>query len=285
MVNLAISLTGANGDTISLDNNLNYILGAGVRGFGIPTTEVRIAPSAGDGGYFRHSKRAIREIDLPITIIGTDRGDVEAKLRRLAALLNVKNGATVVNATYSDGTSFALSAYYRGGAETVFGDTAGTTFCQWLITMQAPNPFWLSSTPTTFTVGSGSTGRGLLPKLTKLRVSSDQTLGIVTANNAGDVDAYPIWQIRGPVTNLLVSNGTQSFSFPAAIPGGVTYTVNTEAGTVTDDAENNVYSLLGTAPKLFSLAPGTSSITITGTAYTADTSVKCTYYPRYEVVH
>ena len=285
MVNLAISLTGANGDTISLDNNLNYILAAGVRGFGIPTTEVRIAPSAGDGGYFRHSKRAVREIDLPITIIGTDRGDVEAKLRRLAALLNVKNGATTVNATYSDGTAYALSAYYRGGAETVFGDTAGSTFCQWMITMQAPNPFWLSATPVSFVVGSGSTGRGLLPKLTKMRVSSDQTLGVVTANNTGDVDAFPIWQIRGPITNLVISNGTQSFSYPGTIAGGATVTVNTEAGTVTDDAGNNLYASLGTAPKLFALTPGTSSISVTGTAYTASTSVTCSYYPRYEVVH
>ena len=98
--------------------------------------------------------------------LGTDRADVETKLRRLARLLQDNNGATKIVANYSDGSSVFLEAHYVGGAETQFGSDATNYFCRWVIQMQAPQPYWATVTSQSFTVGSGSTGRGLLPQLT-----------------------------------------------------------------------------------------------------------------------
>lgn len=285
MVNVTISLVGSNGDTIALTDTGDFVLASGVTGFGIPSTSVRIDDSAGDGGTWRNTKRGVRDLDLPIVILGTDRGDVETKLRRLAKLLQNANGATTIRADYSDGTSLSLKAFYVGGAETQFGSDAGLTYCKWVIQMQAPQPYWETSTSQSFSISTGNTGRGLLPKLSKLRVSSSQTLGVVTVNNTGDVDTYPKWVIRGPVTNVVVSNGSQSFSFPAPILGGVSYTVDTATGEVTDDGGANIYALLGSAPKLFSLPPGITTVSVTGTDATADTRITCLYSPRYEVIH
>lgn len=285
MVDVTISLVGANGDSITLSDTGDFVLASGVTGFGIPATSVRIDESAGDGGTWRNTKRGVRDLDLPIVILGTDRGDVETKLRRLAKLLQNSAGATTIRADYSDGSSLSLDAYYVGGAETQFGSDAGLTYCKWVIQMQAPQPYWENSTELSFSVTSGNTGRGLLPQLTKLKVSSSQTLGVVNVNNQGDVPIQPRWVIRGPVTNLVVSNGSQAFTFPAPILGGATYTVDTATGEVINEAGINVYSLLGSAPKLFSLPPGTTKVTITGTDSSPDTQVTCYYSPRYEVIH
>lgn len=285
MVDVTISLVGSNGDTIELADDGDFVLTTGVTGFGIPSTAVRIDESAGNGGTWRHTKRGIRDIDLPLVIMGSDRADVETKLRRLARLLQDSKGPTKIVADYSDGTSVYLSAHYTGGAETQFGSDANSFFCRWVISMQAPQPYWETSTTSSFSVTTGNTGRGLLPQLTKLKVSSSQTLGVVNVNNQGDVEVFPTWVIRGPVTNLVVSNGSQSFSFPATILGGDTYTVDTMAGTVVNDRGENIYALLGSAPKLFSLQPGLTSVAVTGTEATPDTAITCYYSPRFEVIH
>lgn len=285
MTTVTITLVGSNGDEIELSDTGDYVLTAGVQGFGIPSTAVRIDDSAGDGGVWRHTKRGVRDLDLPIAILGTDRDDLEAKLRRLSRLLQTTNGATKIRADYSDGQSLFLEAHYVGGAETQFGSNANNYWCKWVLQMQAPQPYWQTSTESSFNVGSGSTGRGLLPKLTYLRVSSSETIGLVSVNNAGDVPVQPRWVIRGPVTNLVISNGTQSFSFPDPILAGRTYYVNTATKQVVDDAGNNVYSLLGSAPKLFALPPGLTNVQVTGSDASPDTAITCYYSPRYEVIH
>jgi phage-related protein len=284
MVNVTLSLIGSNGDTIELADDGDFILTTGVSGFGIPSTSVRIEPSAGNGGVWRSSKRGVRDIDLPIMVLGTDRADVETKLRRLARLLQDSNGPTRVQANYSDGTSVYLDAHYTAGAETQFGTDAGNTYCRWAITLQAPQPFWQRTTSESFNVVA-VTGRGLLPQLSKLKVSSSQALGSITANNVGDVDTYPTWVIRGPIEGLTVTSGSSSFSYVAAIADGVTITIDTEAGTVVDDAGTNMYGSLGTAPKLFALPPGTTAMEVAGTGATTATKVTCYYSPRFEVMH
>jgi phage-related protein len=284
MSELAIQLTGANGDTIVFDAD-NYILIDGVRGFGIPYSEVRIDPTSGDGGVWRSSRRGVREIDLPVTILGNDRADVQAKLRRLSQLLQDRNGATRVTVTYPDETSLFLDTHYVGGAESQYGTDGRGHFIKWVLTLQAPQPFWQTSNELSFTIGTGSTGRSLLPLLTKLRVTSTQTLGYITITNAGDVTVQPKWVIKGPVEQLVITNGTQSFSFPGEIFTGETYTVDTATGEVTNQLGENIYAELGTAPKFFGIPPGTSSAQVNGLNATPDTEIICYYSPRYEVVH
>lgn len=286
MVDVNFSLTGANGDTIAFDYS-NYILNPGFLGISaIPSTTVRIAESAADGGIWRFTKRGVRSIDLPITILGTDRGDVETKLRRLARLTQDALGATILSANYSDATSLTIGLHYVGGADTTtWGTDAGLIWCKWVMSFQAPTPFWQSTTVQSFSVGPGGTGHGLLPQLTKLRLASDQLLGVVNVNNTGDVAAYPVWTIQGPITDLLIQSGDLSFGFNAPLLTGQEIIINTETSTVVDGDGFNRYSLMNNAPKFFALQPGQSSISVDGIDTTTDTRVSCRYSLRYEVVH
>lgn len=285
MANVTITLTGANGDTITFDD-ISYILTDGLKGFGIPATTLRIQPSAIDGGIFRHTKRGIREVDLPIVTIGSGREDTEAKLRRLGNALNNYNGSARLTATYADGTAFYLDVYYAGGGETVFGQQAGSTYAQWVVALQAPIPFWTSTTAQTFTVTQAGTGRGMLPKLANLKLSSTAAIGTVTVNNTvGDVPSYPVWKAYGPMDSLAINNGSVGWTYNVPITAGDVITFDTFAGTVKNAAGTNVYSNLASAPKFFTIPPGTSTANVYGANVTSASQISCTYYPRREVLH
>ena len=284
MVNVNYSLVGANGDEITFDYS-TYVLNPNFVGFGIPPAQVRIENSAADGGVFRHSKRGVRDVDLPITVLGTSRNDVQTKLRRLSRLLQDTSGSTQIKATYSSGETLTLNAHYVGGAESQWGTDAGLVWNKWVLSFQCPNPFWQSDALEEFSVTTGNTGRGLLPELTKLKVASSQVFGVITVDNQGDVPAYPVWYVRGPIEDVIISNGEQSFSFVDPVLPGETITVNTATGEVTDDLGTNRYSILGPAPKLFRIEPGVSSISVDGVAATTAAEVRLDYSPLYEVVH
>ena len=278
------TLTGANGDVITFDNS-TYVLNPSLVGFGIPPTSVRIDESARYGGVYRYSRRGVRNVDMPVTVLGSSATDVEDKLRRLAKLTQDTAGPTTLTALRDDGDIF-LELHYVGGAELEYGgDTGGYTWAKALLSFQAPNPYWQSADTQTFSVTSGNTGRGLLPQLSKLKVSSSQALGIINVTNNSDVPVYPSFEIIGPVEGLQVTLDGQGWSFTENVTTGDIYTVDHEAATVTSIGDINRYDILATAPKFFAFPPGTSAVLVTGTNADGDTRVNCNYNLAYEVVH
>lgn len=284
MVSVNYALIGANGDAIEFDYS-NFVLNGDFSGFGIPPAEVRIDSVAGDGGVFKHAKRGVRDLDIPITILGTDRADVQTKLRRIAKMVQNNFGPLILEARYSDGVNLRLETYYVGGAESRWSESAGDTWCRWVLTLRAPQPYWQSTTTQQFTVTQGGIGRGLLPQLTKMKVTSSQAIGRVIVNNAGDVPAFPTYRVIGPITDFEVSYANQSFGFNTSLGNGETIYVNTETGEVYDEDGVNRYDILNPAPKLFRIPVGQSSIVVNGVDL-GDTTRIDVYYPlRYEVVH
>ncbi len=281
---MTYKLTGANGDTITF-NTADYYLEPGLAGLGVAPTVVRIDESARDGGVYRFSRRGIREIDLPVTVLGSTPVDVETKLRRLARLTQDASGPTVLTAVRSTG-DLTIDLHYVGGAELEYGgETGGLQFARLVLSFQAPTPFWQSSTVQSFTLSAGTTGRGLLPKLEKLRVTSSNKLGVINVNNAGDVAVFPTYTVRGPVTDFKVSSRGLAWGFNTPVAEGETITVDTEAATVVDDSGANRYAILNAGPKLFSYPPGQSTVEVTGTGTTPSTFVSVQYASRFEVVH
>jgi len=281
---VSYSLTGANGDVITFDNT-NYILNPSLLGLGIPPTSVRIDESSRAGGVWRNTRRAVRNVDLPVTVVGSSAADVETKLRRLSRLTQDTLGPTVLTAIRDSG-DLTMELHYTGGAELEYGgDAGGDQWARLVLSFQAPQPFWESADEESFSITSGSTGRGLLPQLSKLRVSSSKSLGIIDVDNTSDVAVFPVYEVAGPITDLIVSNGTESWGFNVTIAEGDAVEVDTEAGTVTGIDGVNLYSILNPAPKLFSFPPGQTTITVEGIDTNLNTRVTCRYALRYEVVH
>ena len=291
MVNLAISLLGGNGDTITFDGSDGYYLTTGFSGLGIPTTDVVISNSAGDGGTWRSTRRGVRTLDLPITVVDADRATVEAKLRRLATALSDRVTAPKLLATYSDGTSYDLEVHYTGGAETTFGEDAGDTYCRWVITVQAPDPYWTSREAVTFSLAASTATRGLLAPpagtqnaLGRLIVQSSQVLGSFVVDNIGEVDAYPVWTLEGTASSVTITKGGVGFTYTEAMTSGSKIIIDTKNATVRDTAGTNKYANLSTAPKLFALPSGQSTLSITAVGSDSTTKISGYYLPRREVL-
>lgn len=286
MVTISISLIGSNGDIISLDSTSDFVLTSGVTGFGMPATSVRIDESAANGGVWRNTKRGIREIDLPITILGVSRSDVENKLRRLSRLISDHQGPTTIRAQYATGETWDIKGHYVGGAESQYGDSGNENWIQWTLSMQCPDPFWVRNTSESYTLRSGATGRSLIPNLAELRVSSSQAIGTFEVENSGDVESYPRWTLSGPLNNISITSALgESWSYNALIPLGTTITVDTYSASVTDHLSVNKYSNLGAAPKLFTIPSGNTSVAVTATDATANSSISMFFQPRKEVLH
>jgi hypothetical protein len=148
-----------------------------------------------------------------------------------------------------------------------------------------PQPYWQSTDVEQFTITQGVSGRGLLPQLSKLKLSSSQALGTILIDNTGDVAIYPTYRVIGPVTNFSVASNGQSFDFIDEVEEGETIFVNTETGEVYDQDNNNRYDILGSAPKLFRIPVGESALIIEGDDTTDDTRIDVYYALRFEVVH
>lgn len=290
MVNVTLSFQGSNGDVIEFSDNGPFILTTGVLGFGIPPVQVRIDPSAADGGIHRFTRRGVRDLDLPIVIIDTDRDTVEQELRRLANLLNDTAGPTIIRATYSTGEVWELSGHYVGGADAVRGEEENLIFARWVVQLQCPNPYWIRQASESVSVGTGGAGRGLIGTgrtLSKLQVSSSQAIGTVILENPGDVDAYPVWQFEGPMDSVTITNsdGTKTFTYDAPILLGSTVTVDTFTGLVTDQTGANQYANLGPSPKFFTIPAGESDAEILAIGTDANSLISLFFQPRKEVVH
>jgi hypothetical protein len=285
MVSLTFSLVGGNADVIPFDGAQGFQLLTGFRGLGIPTTDLRITPSAGDGGTWRSTRRGVRDLDLPLYVEGVDRGEVEDKLRRLTAALDDRNGVSPkLLANYSDGTSYELEVHYAAGAETQYGAEAGATYCRWVITLRAPDPYWTSVQAVSFSLGASTGTKGLLPELDRLLVQSSQVLGTFTVDNPGDVPAFPVWTLEGPATNVAVSSSGIGWTYTETLAGGDKITVNTGTATVKNAAGTNKYAYLGTAPKLFAIPAGESTLSIVVTGTSTASKVSGYFNPRREVL-
>lgn len=292
MVNATVdvSLEGANGDVIEFSNDGPFILTTGILGFGIPPVEVRIDPSAADGGVHRFTRRGVRDLDLPIVVVDTDRATVELELRRLANLLSDASGPTIIRASYSTGEVWELRGHYVGGADAVRGEEENLIFARWVVQLQCPNPYWVRQASESISITTGGAGRGLIGTgrpLTKLKVSSSQAIGEVTLENSGDVEAYPVWQFIGPADYVTLTNadGSKSFSYDAAIATGETITIDTFTGLVTDQTGANKYANLGASPKFFTIPPGESDVSISAIGTDSNSVISLFFQPRKEVVH
>jgi phage-related protein len=279
-----LSLRGENGDTIDFDGSV-YIARTGIAGFSIPQAEVRIDQSAADGGVFRHARRAVRTVDIPISVVGDSRSAVEDSLRRVSRLLQA--GSVTVVAVYEDGYSWELTGYYVGGAEGSRGEDENDLFANWVLTLQCPDPYWKSQTTEQIILtNAGFSGRSLIPDLAELRISSSNVIGNATINNTGDVEALPTVTFKGDIDTLeITTSDGRGWSFDETILSTETITVDSVNGTVVDATGANHYGSLGPSPKMLRFPSGTSDLAVVATGATSSTVITIAWQIRKEVLH
>ena len=290
MTNRLIYTIENGGVVIPIENATprGFVKLAGRTGFGVAPTTLVMTEGATEGAKWRRTRRGTRTIDLPLAYFGATRDEVETKLRLLIRTLGDKKRPARLVALYPNGRRVYAQVHYSGGLNPQYGqnaDTDGQEFVKFVLTLVAPSPYWTEETPVAYAVKAPNQGRGLLPSLSKLQVSSSQALGTLEVNNPGDVAARPVWAVRGPGSSLMVSNGGLAFTYDYPIALDEVVTINTVTNKVTSSVDGNVYARLAPAPKLFNIPAGMSVIDVLVPDSTAATIVNMYFNPRRELVY
>ena len=93
----------------------------------------------------------------------------------------------------------------------------------------------------------------------------------------GDGPVSPVWEVLGPGTDLRISDGSSVIEIDGDFPAESPVVIDTGSGRIVPDrwADTSLRS------RLFDLAPGRHSLTVTLVSATADTLVRLTYRERY----
>lgn len=196
----------------------------GVKGLGRPPVERTAQTSPVLAGSRTVSTRtAERPVLWPLAVYqgGTSQDWYDYDAAFWATLRPDVDGIWTV--TQPDGTSRSLACRYVGGGDAAITRDPGVIgWATYLIDLVAEQPYWRGDTvrrefaddpPLPF---FGDAGTGGPP----LNISASTTLTGATMLNPGDVEAYPVWTVHGPFTNVVVGVDGRTITVPFTVPDG-----------------------------------------------------------------
>ncbi|MGN7135802.1 phage tail domain-containing protein [Streptomyces pseudogriseolus] len=249
-----------------------------------------------DGSIYRSARAASREVMIPVYLYGVDRQTINGLKRKLFQALNPKRGYCVLKFTEGNGRTRYLTCYYKGGMEgSESTDTAGFTYAKYGLTFTAMDPWFYQDRFETITWNFGE-GEPLLSTTAAffpMRIANG-VMGRpgenLTISNPGDIEAWPIWHLHGPIKSFtLTSSNGETIKGNAPSDGSdlVTadrvLTIDTRPGkkTVKDDQGTNYWAKLATNPQFWSVEPGDNEAQVSVVTGSGRAAVVLTYQPRY----
>jgi hypothetical protein len=248
-----------------------------------------------DGSIFRSARATAREIMIPVYLYGIDRQTINALKRKFFQALNPKRGYCLIRFTEGNGVTRSISAYYKGGMEGSEGSTSGFSWAKYGLAFTAMDPWFYPDAPseTSWGFGTGepllSTTRAFFPIAITDGVMGDPG-ELQAIENPGDIEAWPVWRITGPVKSFeLTSPYGETIKASAAPDGsdvvatGRVLTIDTRPGkkTVRDDLGVNYWSKLSANPQFWPGDPGITNADIKVVAGSGQAAVALSFYPRY----
>lgn len=282
---LILTLESTN-DSLRLDPWLQNQYGDGVQaltgvaGFGFPLVENQWFEGVGDGAVYQGTRHLARVIRLPLHFEGPDRLRLGYYLTRISRIFN--EGARLV-VQEPEGNRWILPVYRETGGDYRLGGQQ-TDQRKWLrpdeFVMRSENAFWTRETPETIIVRSGS-GRGLLPRLGALRVSSSQALGTRTVINPGDATSYGLWHIDGPGSEFVATSSLgEVLAWTGTLAEDEWVEIDTINGLVYDNLGDNRYGELGEAPVMWAFQPGSTVVDIQLNDTSSVSQIVCKWKPQ-----
>lgn len=228
---MPMTWTDYSGHVWELCGNQSVKLRPGVRGFNMPPIDRFTSSSpALAGSRFRGWQAREREVFWPITVFrNTDAADwVEHDSRFWDGMHPDREGVWAV--TSPKGTrrlrlSFANDADH---AMDLMPTLVG--FQQYNLYLTAHDPYWFGDeearawkqeAPVQFF--GGATGKAPL-----FHIMTGSQLSTATMTNAGDVDAWPVWEVSGPASSVTVGVGDRTVTAPITIAEGSKLIIDTD---------------------------------------------------------
>lgn len=283
MIDSTVRLVG-NGYTVTLTDSAEELhRQPNGSGWGMAPVVNSWFEGAGDGARLRGTRRARRELVIPIAAFGGTPRQVERAIRDMVRIIR---DPFKVFVDYDDGQTFWIEAVYVSGVEG-FYSAAPSEWADMQVVLHCPDPYWTSAVSQSFIIAPAPAEAPFLPDLAGLHVASASAFGEVTVSNVGDVESRPTWTIQGPGTNPTIQVNGVGFVMEAVLEPEDIITVEFIDGgwTITDQTGANRYTELQVTPVFPTLPPGISVVNALMTATGVDSYIQCIYPERREVVY
>jgi hypothetical protein len=295
--------------------NLGWFTLMGPSGWGAAPVEITtdVLPRGGESVRAIASKPAT--LQWPLEIFGKNHDEFVERYRKISrafTLTTRRQSPGILKVQRPSGEVRWIEAFYSEG----LGGEAEQNhlFARPVITLFCPDGKWRAADPIiinrSFT--PTSTGGGSPTVVTffdpYLSVTSSQVVGtpgeelpndggggtgddpasLTAITNPGDTDAWPVWTITGPLTQLRAWNATLGSRFALTYPLGEqqTITITTERPTVRGPGDANLsryidwFNVAGT--ELFPLTDGLNIVGLEVDGAGTSTKVRLSFTPRYD---
>lgn len=215
-----------------------------------------------DGGLDGPQSVAPRVLPVRGALVAYDSASLRNKIRQLRRKLGPRKRVVWDQYDFGAGRRMGMVCRVSGdfAATPIPGHQLGGVATMVTFTLIAANPPWKVSTGAAEYIDIGLpvgevTGRTYNKTYDYNYGSVVNPGGAGTANNAGDIDAWPVFEITGPVDNPVITNETtgRAFLVSGVIGAGEVVTIDARTGVV-DPAS---YRLVG---RPWQLAPGPNFI-------------------------
>lgn len=255
----------------------------GTTGRFMPPVAISTVPvPVANGSRFTGAYHLERLVAVPVVLPGvmTDR----TTLRQWAAALDPAKGLGTLYVFRGPGAPFnrELEAIYETGMED-WEEEAPNIGVTTLV-FRCPDPYWKLAADHSATASGGGAVRKWFPFLPMI-LGSTAVAATFTANNIGDVPAYPVVTVLGPATGpIRVSDDTtgQWWEYTGSLAAGQTLTVDHRPGhqAVTVDGANAFASLTPDS-RLFSMPKGYNVVSMSASGTTSATKLTFRWRARY----
>jgi phage-related protein len=281
----------ADGVTLTLSGPgvTTYQVDWGVSGRYMPKIEVQVDSIPGRaGGVLRGARHGVHEFVLPLSLAASTESSLRTLLRSLVDCMDPTRGQGRIRVTSPLGDQREITCAYAAGLEMEekLGDSSGPGFQACPLAMVAYDPYWYDVSPVSspvWTVTDAPTFFPILP----IRLTASELVVDEVISNSGSVEAWPVWTIRGPGADILLTNQTTGqylqFKSSFSLGDGQFVTIDTRPGVkaVTLDDGTNLYDQLEAASSLWPLRRGDNAVRLEMSAVTAVSSLQVSYWRRY----
>lgn len=258
-----------------------------VTGWGAAPISFMTDPHPRGGARIRHIQPQPHYITWPLRVRGATHLELITRWRLIVGAFTQTRrlGPGRLQIARPDGTTREILAFYESGFNgepgqgRVFDTAALNLFCE--------DPYWQDVTDqppvTREYVATVADFQNPYPT-----VSSGQSVdsGPFSIFNPGEVEAWPVWRITGPMTSLIaVNNATgEAFALTATLADNTeSIVIDTYEGTVTGPDGNSWFGFLDQpGAVLWGLAPGTNDAEFTMGGAAAGSKAVLTWRNRWE---
>lgn len=253
----------------------------GSTGLGLAPADIALKDRINaDGAHIDGVRYGAREIFIPLFIQKPTRAECTEVRRNLYRLLAPHLGQVEITIfDQATGTRRSIKGLLKDGLEGDFGDGFHGSWQTLGLTFICPDPWWRGEPH----LISNRISSGAKPFISESVSFFPVVLAQSTVEGAfeievqGDGAIEPTWQVTGPGTDLVITNGTDTFTINHSLRAGETITIDTAGRRLTPD----LWDKVPLSSRLFSLTPGTNRLNITMVGATPETTVDLIYSEKY----